>query len=77
MDGDIPGKQTTSAKVEGTWNQDLCSGKACVKSLLDICRNVKEAGRGVCVCSSGVRTEIETRFCSHWNIHVIYICKDL
>lgn len=29
MDGDVPGRETASAKVERTWYQDLYSGSAC------------------------------------------------
>lgn len=68
------GKTSISQGMEQTWNQDLCSGSACLICLLDICRNVKQAGRGMCLQFQG-EDGWRSRFGSDWYIHGIYICK--
>lgn len=47
------GKTSIILDMKKTWNQDLCSASAYLKCLLDICRNVKQAGRSVCLQFQG------------------------
>lgn len=47
------GKTGIILDMEKTWNQDSCSGSACLKCLLDICRHVRQAGRNACVQFQG------------------------